>query len=123
MQRQISAAIDSGRLLIGDPRDHSHSPLGASAGHAHFTEAAVREATRGLDRRWRTLLAAIDDRTTVLRLAAGLHRRAEQYSCEVPEWTTLCDGLHVPDHIVDLEAAIGTHQHMLRDITDSYSKV
>ncbi|KAK2148865.1 hypothetical protein LSH36_478g00007 [Paralvinella palmiformis] len=88
----------------------------------HYAAPSIRVQASKLDRDWRTLVNALEDRSTVLTLSVIFHEKAEQYLREVPVWEKTCEELHVPDDIPSLEDKIQQHQTLLETINQSYTE-
>ncbi|XP_048253877.1 triple functional domain protein-like isoform X2 [Haliotis rufescens] len=89
----------------------------------HYASKTIRMQAGKLEREWKSLAAALDDRSTVLRMSVMFHKKAEQYLAQVTSWQNVCENLRIPSHIEDLEEALQQHQNLIETITQTYAEV
>ncbi|XP_029657628.1 kalirin isoform X4 [Octopus sinensis] len=89
----------------------------------HYGANEIRQQASKLERDWKTLAAAVDDRSTVLSMSVIFHKRAEQYLAQVHEWRLACESPQIPSSIKDLEEALQQHQTLIETISQAYAEV
>ncbi|XP_025096323.1 triple functional domain protein-like isoform X1 [Pomacea canaliculata] len=89
----------------------------------HYASNMIRVEAGRLEREWKSLAAALEDRTTVLRMSVVFHKKAEQYLAQVIVWQSTCENLKIPTQIEDLEEALQAHQDLIETISQTYAEV
>ncbi|CAE1271123.1 Kalirin,Triple functional domain protein [Acanthosepion pharaonis] len=89
----------------------------------HYGANEIRQQASKLERDWKTLAAAVDDRSTVLSMSVIFHKRAEQYLAQVNDWRLACESPQIPSSIKELEEALQQHQTLIETISQAYAEV
>ncbi|BFZ15658.1 hypothetical protein BsWGS_18696 [Bradybaena similaris] len=89
----------------------------------HYASNTIRMEGGKLEREWKSLAAALEDRSTVLRMSVVFHKKAEQYLAQVIVWQNTCENLKIPSGIEDLEEALQQHQNLIETISQTYAEV
>ncbi|CAG5121035.1 unnamed protein product, partial [Candidula unifasciata] len=89
----------------------------------HYASNTIRMEGGRLEREWKSLAAALEDRSTVLHMSVVFHKRAEQYLAQVIVWQNTCENLKIPSAIEDLEEALQRHQNLIETISQTYAEV
>ncbi|CAH1789675.1 unnamed protein product [Owenia fusiformis] len=89
----------------------------------HYAAHTIRLKANTIDKEWKNLAAALDDRNTIIALSVGFHKKAEQYTSDVPYWEAQCGELEVPEGISELEEVIQKHQNLMETIGSRYTEV
>ncbi|KAL5006006.1 hypothetical protein ScPMuIL_017164 [Solemya velum] len=89
----------------------------------HYASNAIRLQANRLEREWKSLAAALDDRSTVLSMSVMFHKKAEQYLAQVIGWHQACENPDIPSDIEALEEALQQHQTLIETISQGYAEV
>ncbi|XP_012941789.1 triple functional domain protein isoform X2 [Aplysia californica] len=89
----------------------------------HYASNTIRMEGGKLEREWKSLAAALEDRSTVLRMSVVFHKKAEQYLAQVIVWQNTCESLKIPSGIEELEEALQQHQNLIETISQTYAEV
>ncbi|GFR65324.1 kalirin [Elysia marginata] len=85
----------------------------------HYASNTIRMEGGKLEREWKSLAAALEDRSTVLRMSVVFHKKAEQ----VIVWQNTCESIKIPSGIEELEDALQQHQTLIETISQTYAEV
>nr|KAG5714837.1 hypothetical protein BaRGS_000325 [Batillaria attramentaria] len=89
----------------------------------HYASNMIRVEAGRLEREWKSLAAALEDRSNVLRMSVVFHKKAEQYLAQVIVWQSTCENTKIPTQIEDLEEALQAHQDLIETISQTYAEV
>ncbi|KAK6165753.1 hypothetical protein SNE40_022615 [Patella caerulea] len=89
----------------------------------HYASNTIRMQASKLEREWKSLAAALDDRSTVLKMSVMFHKKAEQYLAQFLMWQNMCESLKIPSVIDELEEALQQHQNLIETISQAYAEV
>ncbi|KAJ8320620.1 hypothetical protein KUTeg_002207 [Tegillarca granosa] len=89
----------------------------------HYASNTIRMQANRLEREWKSLAAALEDRSAVLTLSVMFFKKAEQYLAQVVGWRQACENPHIPNDIEELENALQLHQGLIEAISQSYAEV
>ncbi|KAL3855027.1 hypothetical protein ACJMK2_014257 [Sinanodonta woodiana] len=89
----------------------------------HYAQNTIRMQASRLEREWKSLAAALDDRSTVLSMSVMFHKKAEQYLAQVIGWRQACENPQIPSLIEELEEALQHHQVLIETISQCYAEV
>ncbi|KAK3082880.1 hypothetical protein FSP39_007833 [Pinctada imbricata] len=89
----------------------------------HYASNTIRMQAGQLEREWKSLAAAVEDRSVVLEMSVNFYKKAEQYLAQVVGWRQACEDSHIPSEIENLEGALQQHQSLIEAITHAYAEV
>ncbi|KAL8612455.1 hypothetical protein ACOMHN_058583 [Nucella lapillus] len=89
----------------------------------HYASNMIRVEAGRLEREWKSLAAALEDRSTVLRMSVIFHKKAEMYLAHVIVWQSTCENTKIPTNIEELEEALQSHQDLIENISQTYAEV
>ncbi|XP_070187687.1 triple functional domain protein-like isoform X2 [Littorina saxatilis] len=89
----------------------------------HYASNMIRVEAGRLEREWKSLAAALEDRSTVLRMSVVFHKKAEMYLAQVIVWQSTCENTKIPTNIEELEEALQGHQDLIENISQTYAEV
>ncbi|XP_076464394.1 triple functional domain protein-like [Babylonia areolata] len=89
----------------------------------HYASNMIRVEAGRLEREWKSLAAALEDRSTVLRMSVFFHKKAEMYLDQVIVWQSACENTKIPTCIGDLEEGLQNHQDLIENISQMYAEV
>ncbi|XP_052080801.1 triple functional domain protein-like isoform X2 [Mytilus californianus] len=89
----------------------------------HYASSTIRMQASRLEREWKNLAAALDDRSAVLNMSTSFHKKAEQYLAQVIGWRQACEDPGIPNNIHELETSLQQHQSLIEAISQSYAEV
>ncbi|CAG2201071.1 TRIO [Mytilus edulis] len=89
----------------------------------HYASSSIRMQASRLEREWKNLAAALDDRSAVLNMSTSFHKKAEQYLAQVIGWRQACEDPGIPNNIHELETSLQQHQSLIEAISQSYAEV
>ncbi|XP_052674047.1 kalirin-like isoform X2 [Crassostrea angulata] len=89
----------------------------------HYASNTIRMQAGQLEREWKSLAAAVEDRSVVLNMSVNFYKKAEQYLAQVAGWRQACEDDHIPVEIEDLEMALQQHQNLTEVISQCYTDV
>ncbi|ESO86296.1 hypothetical protein LOTGIDRAFT_220800 [Lottia gigantea] len=89
----------------------------------HYASNTIRMQASKLEREWKSLAAALDDRSTVLKMSVMFHKKAEQYLAQFLMWQNMCENIKIPSLIEELEEALQQHQNLIETISQAYAEV
>ncbi|KAH3753807.1 hypothetical protein DPMN_188457, partial [Dreissena polymorpha] len=89
----------------------------------HYAQNLIRIQAAKLEREWKSLAAALDDRSTVLSMSVMFHKKAETYLAQVSGWRLACESPNIPASIEELEDALQKHQALIELISQAYAEV
>ncbi|XP_053386213.1 kalirin-like isoform X3 [Mercenaria mercenaria] len=89
----------------------------------HYAQNSIRIQAAKLEREWKSLAAALDDRSTVLSMSVMFHKKAETYLAQVIGWRQACESPNIPTSIEELEDSLQQHQALIESISQAYAEV
>ncbi|XP_035533297.1 LOW QUALITY PROTEIN: kalirin-like [Morone saxatilis] len=93
----------------------------AEAGHYGAERIAL--VSSRLQEDWKSLTAALEERSNTLAMATGFHQGAEQFLLRVEGWVQACSEGSLPSATAELEAASKKHQELNEEVSANYTQV